>query len=175
MGRHAEAAVCGCRPPGSGLTGLPRVRGTRRPAPGGKRDCNGIDRRSSLSRPAGDDDPAQGSGDPPPDGEAHRAAGPSVDAEPNPEGRAGVPREGSKGRNNHGSYPILKSSPAGISSIAAGASRVFGDREPPQESEAYPARAPFPGRGWGQSLDSLPTIFSFFSPKISLTYFCGGV
>jgi len=175
MGRQAEAAVRGCRPPGSGLTGLPRVRGTRRPASGGKRDFNGIDRRSSLSRPPGDDDPAQGSGDPPLDGEAHRAAGPSVDAEPNPEGRTGPLREGSKGRNHPGSSPILKSSPAGISSSAAGASRGSGDRGPPQISEAHPTRSPFPGRGSGPSLGFLLAIFSFFSPKISLTYLCGGV
>ena len=145
------------------------------PASGGKRDFNRIDRRSSLSRPPGEDDPAQGSGDPPLDGEAHRAAGPSVDAEPNLEGRTGPPREGSKGRNRHGSSPILKSSPAGTSSIAAGASRVSGDRGPPQMSEAYLAGSPFPEREWGPSLDSLPAILSFFSPKISLTYSCGGV
>jgi hypothetical protein len=109
MGRHAEAAVRGCRPPGPGLTGLPRVRGTRRPASGGRRDFNGIGRRSRLSIPPGDDDPAPGGADPPLDGQAHRAAGRSLLAEANPGGRVETPRDGAKGRNDLGSSPILKS------------------------------------------------------------------
>jgi hypothetical protein len=119
MGRHAKAAVRGCRLPGSGLTGMSRVRGTRSQAFGRRRNSHGARCPPGFPASFGNDDPSAGGDHPLSDGEAHRAAGKSCQAEANLGGRIGSPREGSKGRNDRGSSPILKFSLAVISSIAA--------------------------------------------------------
>ena len=108
MGGFAETAVSGCRHPCSGLTGLPRVRGTCCPASGGEWNPHRPDRRPPVPGPPGNDDFTPGGADSPPDGEAHRPAGKSFQAEADLEGRIGPPGESSKGRNDRGFCPIVK-------------------------------------------------------------------